>query len=101
MDREDIITMNRFYAFVSIAGVAAVLITFLLARFFRNKTLVKYIPSIIAALGGICFYIKSVYFSTGFEDLAYIVLTLAACVVFFLSFITAFILGMIQRNNKT
>ena len=92
--------MSGFYIFVSIAGIAAVLITFLLAKFFGNKTIVKYIPSIIAALGGIGFYIKSAYFSTGFEDLGYIVLTLVACVVFLLSFITAFILGIIQRNGK-
>ncbi len=92
--------MNGFYVFVSIASIAAILITFFLARFFRNKAIVKYIPSIIAALAGIGFYIKSAYFSTGFEDLGYLVLTLIACVVFFLSFITAFILGIIQRNRK-
>lgn len=92
--------INNFYIFISIASFLAILITFFLGKFFSKKPVVKYIPAMAAALAGIGFYIKSAYFSTGFEDLGYFVLTLIACIVFFLSFITAFILGIIHRNRS-
>lgn len=93
--------MNNFYVFVSIASILSVLITFCLYKFFSKKPVVKYIPAMAAVLAGISFYIKSAYFSTGFEDLGYFVLTLLACIVFCISFITAFILGIIHRNKSS
>ncbi|MDF2986494.1 MAG: hypothetical protein K0R50_2004 [Eubacterium sp.] len=92
--------MNGFYVFISIASIIAILVTFFLGRIFRNKPFIKYIPCIITALAGIGFYIKAAIFSTGFEDLAYLILVMIACVVFFLSFLTAFIMGIIQRKSK-
>ncbi len=92
--------MNGFYLFESIASLIAILVTFFLARVFRNVPFVKYLPCIITAISGIGFYIKAAFFSTGFEDLGYIVMALIACIVFFISFITAFIMGMIQKKSK-
>jgi|GEM_PF-1563605 len=92
--------MNNFYIFVYITSILAVLITLILNRFFNKKPAVKYVPAILSFLAGIGFYVKSKYFSTDFEDLAYIVLTLLACIVCFFSFITAYILGIINRNRN-
>lgn len=93
--------MEGFYLFVSISSITAMLLTFFLARHFRRLSIVKYVPSIIAALAGIGFYIKSAYFSTGFEDLGFIVLALISLIVFFMSFITALIMGILLRNKNS
>jgi hypothetical protein len=71
----------------------------LLARFFRNLVIIKYIPSLVALLTGIGFYIKSSFYSTGFEDLVYVILALVAGIVFIVSLITAIIMDIIQRKK--
>lgn len=92
--------MNGFYMLIAVAGLLSILVTFFLGRFFKEKPFVKYIPAVISVLSGIGFYIKSRYFSEGMEDLAYAVLTLISCIVFFISFATAFIMGLLQRRSR-
>ncbi|WP_080063373.1 hypothetical protein [Ruminiclostridium hungatei] len=91
--------MTGFYMIVSIAGILAMLATFFLGRQFKDKPLVRYIPSLLAVLAGIASYIKARFFATGFEDIGFVILALIACIVFFLSFLTAFIMGILQRNR--
>ncbi|HEY5582965.1 MAG TPA: hypothetical protein VIK78_00525 [Ruminiclostridium sp.] len=92
--------MTGFYLLVAVSSLISVLITFFLGRFFEKRAIVKYIPAIIIALAVIGFFIKSRFFSTGFEDLAYIVLALIAGIVFVVSLITAFIMDLLQRRNR-
>jgi len=91
--------MNGFYILIGATGLIAILITYFLARFFKEKLMVKFIPAIISALAGVGFYIKSMVFSTGFEDLGYIILTIIAGIVAFVSLVTALIIGLIQRKT--
>ncbi len=93
--------MNGFYIFVSICSAVALLVTVFLGRRFRRRATIKYLPSIFTALAGIGLYIKSAYFSVGLEDLGYLVLTLVAVVAFLISFLTAFIMGIIQRSKSS
>ncbi len=90
--------MSGFYLFASISSVIVLSITVFLGRRFRSKRIIKYLPSIITALAAIGLYIKSAYYSEGLSDLGYLVLTLLACIVFIVSFLTALIMGIIQRN---
>lgn len=92
--------MNGFYILISVGSAIAIILTFVLNKFFGKRAIIRYIPAIIAGLAVIGFYIKSAYFSSGFEDLGYIILALMACVIFFVSFVTAFIIGIIQRNRN-
>jgi hypothetical protein len=95
-------TMNGFYMFVAVVSLISILITYCLDRFFKNRLIVKYIPTIISALTGVGFYIKARFFSSGgFEDLGYIVLTVIAGIVFIVSLITAIIIELINRNKKS
>ncbi len=92
--------MRGFYVVVSIAGIFAMLVTFFLGWQYKKLPLVKYIPAMLAALAGIASYLKARFFSTGFEDIGFVILALIACIVFFLSFITAFIMGILQRGRN-
>lgn len=92
--------MNGFYIVVAIGSIISILVTFFLGRAFKEKALVRYIPAIISALFVIGFYIKSRYYSEGMEGLGYVILVLIACIVFFVSFITAFIMGLVRRRNR-
>lgn len=94
--------MNGFYIFVAVASLISVLITFFLGRISRNRAFVKYIPAILAALAALGFLIKAKFFSTteGFQELGYIVLMFISTIVFFISLITAIIIGIVQRNSR-
>jgi hypothetical protein len=95
------INMSGFYLFIAIASLISVLITFFLGIIFKSTPIVKYIPAMISVLAGLGFYIKSRFFSsgTGFEDLGYIVFTLIAGILFFISLITAIVMDLINRNK--
>lgn len=92
--------MNGFYIMIAVTSLISIIITFFLGRFFKSRAFVKYIPAIISAIAVIGFYIKSEFFSTGFQDLAYIVLALIAGIVFFVSLLTALIIGILQKRNR-
>ena len=92
--------MNGFYIVVAIGSIISILITIYLGRVFKEKAFIRYIPAIISALFVIGFYIKSRYYSEGMEDLGYVILALIASIVFFVSFIAAFIMGLVRRRNR-
>ncbi len=92
--------MSGFYILVAVGSIISILITFFLGRFFKEKAFIRYIPAIVAALFVIGFYIKARYYSEGMEDLGYVILALIACIVFFVSFITAFIMGLVRLRNR-
>ncbi len=90
--------INRFYLMVAIGCFIAVLITLLLGRVFRKSAFVKYIPAVISAVGAVGLFIKARAFSEGFGAIGYVVLALFACAVSFVAFVTAFIMGLVQRK---
>ena len=93
--------MNGFYILVSIGCAVAITITFILNKYSGKRVIIRYIPSIVAGVAVIGFYVNSAYYSSGFEDLGYMILALIACAIFLVSFVTAFILGIIQRSRKS
>lgn len=92
--------MNGFYGLLSIGTIIVVLITYLLHKFCRKKSFVKYIPAILLVAADCGFLIKSEYFSTGFEDLAYLVMAMIAGILFIPSLLAAIILGIVNRNKN-
>lgn len=91
---------SGFYLLIAIPSIIFVAITYFLGRFCRHLAIIKYIPSIVALLIGIGFYIKARFYATGFEDLAFIILALVAGIVFVLSLITAIIMDIIQKKKS-
>lgn len=92
--------MGRFFTLVAVVSVISFLVTFGLGKLFSRKSFVKYIPSILLALAGIGFYIEARKFSTGFGDLGYFILAIIAVVAFFISLLTAIIMGIMHRNKS-
>ncbi|MHB8064008.1 MAG: hypothetical protein ACYDG2_15490 [Ruminiclostridium sp.] len=94
--------MNGFYMFIAVVSLISILITYCLGRFFKSRSVVKYIPAIISALAVLGFYIKFRFFSsgTGFEDLGYVVLALIAGIVLLVSLITALTMEVINRWKR-
>lgn len=92
--------MDGLYLFIIVGSIIAVLITLLLGWLFRRIAFIKYIPAIISALCAIGLYLKARAFSEGFTALGYVILALIAFIIFFVSLITAFIMGLAQRKNK-
>jgi len=79
----------RLFIIIGIISLIFIIIVLLLSKFFKSKRIVKYMPAIVSIFLSIAFFIKSRYFSTGFEDLAYIVLSVIFVVVSIVSLLTA------------
>jgi hypothetical protein len=93
--------MDRLIIFILILSFIFATITYLLHKYFKHKAVVKYIPSVIAAVSGISFFIKSRFFSQGFEDLAYMILTIIAGVVFVVAFIIAIVMEFSVKRKRS
>ncbi len=90
----------RFFIFIGIASLIFAFITFLLGIYFRKKRFIKYIPSILILILGVSFLVKSVYFSNGFEDIGYMVLSLMSVGVFIISTLTALLIEFVFRSKR-
>ena len=86
----------RLFIIIGIISLIFIIIVLVLSKYFKRKRTVKYIPAIIAIFLTLAFFIKSRYFSTGFEDLAYIVLAVISIIEFIVSLLTAIIIDLIR-----
>lgn len=91
---------GSFLLFIAIPCLISIILTYLLGRFFKKPAIVKYIPAIVSLLIAIGFYIKARYYSSGFEDLAYIILGFIAAIVFIVSLVTAVIMDIVTRTKN-
>ena len=82
----------RFYAIIGVFSLMAVGITYLIARF-TKKNSVKFLPAVVFLLAAIGSFIKSVYFSESFQDIAFMLMGILATILFVVSLITAILVG--------
>lgn len=90
--------LNRFAVINVVIGLFLILIVYILGKYFKSKK-IKYIPAIITFIAGIACIIKSVYFSQGFEDIAYMILAFIIGVGFMASLLTALFIDYICKKN--
>ena len=86
----------RFYIIIAVFSLIAIGITYLIARF-TKKNSVKFLPSVVFAVVAVGCFIKSVYFSESFQDIAFMLMGILATILFAVSLITAILLG---KNKK-
>jgi len=86
----------RVYVIIGVFSLMAVGITYLIARF-TKKNSVKFLPAVVFLLAAIGSFIKSVYFSESFQDIAFMLMGILATILFVVSLITAILVG---RKNK-
>ena len=82
----------RFYALMGGLSLIAIGITYLIARF-TKKNSIKFLPAVVFLVAAVASFIKSVYFSESFQDLAFMLMGILATVLFIVSLITAILLG--------
>ena len=86
----------RFYAIIGVFSVIAIGITYLIARFTKKNSL-KFLPAVVFALAAAASFVKSVYFSESFQDIAFMLMGILATILFAVSLVTALLMG---KNKK-
>lgn len=85
------------FAYIFVVCFAAIGITTIIGVLAKGKRIFKYVPSIIAVLSCIGFFIKLEYFSSGFENLVNIMYALVAGTFFLTSLVTAVAIDIILK----
>lgn len=90
-----------FMLMILAIGLPISVLQIIIWRYSRPGKFFKYIPNLVFLIVGLLCFIKAVYFSTGMEDLAYIIIAFLAIGVMFISLITGVILDIIEKyRNK-
>lgn len=79
---------TRFLIIIIILSLIVIAIIVFIARFTKRKVL-KYFPSAFFSLIAIGCFIKSIYFSRSFEDIAFMLMTIIAVILTVTAIITA------------
>ncbi|TCT14929.1 hypothetical protein EDC18_10479 [Natranaerovirga pectinivora] len=91
--------MENLLLLILFFAILFVILTLYLSKI-STKSEIKYIPSVIAALLGVGFFIKAVFFSQTWEDIAFLIFAFIAVVVFFITLITALFIGYKNKKKK-
>ncbi|TCK98118.1 hypothetical protein EDC19_0536 [Natranaerovirga hydrolytica] len=75
-------------------------ITFFLHKKYTNRTEIKYIPSLLLILFAVGFFLKAVFFSDNYENIAFLVFSIITTIVFFINLMVTFLLGMANKRKK-
>lgn len=86
-----------YFIVILIFAILFVVTTVLLGR--QNRKFLMYIPSAIAAVIALAFYINAYFFSEGFGALGYFIMMLIAVIVFVISLITAIVMKIVKRKT--
>jgi hypothetical protein len=97
--RGEVMVSNLFYIVVSIIGILFAGTSCLFGIFAVNKRIIKYIPAGVAGIASLVFLLKALYFSKGFEGIAYIIFAMISTLVFTLSLITALVMEFLNRKR--
>lgn len=94
--------MNVGFRIVLIISVMGVLVTGLqivIWRMSKGKVFFKYIPTLVLLIIVLVCMTKSIWFSTGMEDLAYFVTAMLAAGVLAVSLVTGIIIDIISKRT--
>lgn len=89
---------NPIFMIMGISALIFALAAFLLGRF-SKKRMVKYIPALAAALFSGATLIKARFFSEGFQDLAYVILSMIGLAAFVAALFVALIMEWAYKGE--
>jgi Na+-translocating ferredoxin:NAD+ oxidoreductase RnfD subunit len=90
---------NALLIFIAVPGIIFAGLAAVLGIYRRKNKFLKYIPAIVSAAIALGFFIKSYFFSEGFEALGYIILMMVSAAVAGISIITAVVLEIVNRRK--
>lgn len=87
----------RLYIFILVPVAIFIVITILLGK--KKAAFPKYIPAIIASIISIGLFIKTYFFSEGFEALGYVVLLMVTVPVSVIALVTAVVIEILNHRK--
>jgi len=81
-------------------GLPISVLQIIIWRFSRPRRFFKYIPTLVFLIVDIFCLVKAIYFSTGMEDLAYIIIAFMVTGVMLISLITGIIIDIAERYRR-
>lgn len=84
---------------ITLLAMTFVALSYFLGIYKREKRLMKYIPSGIAAVLTFTLFIKAFYFSEGFEGLVYLPFGIIMAIIFVVSLTVALITGLVNLKK--
>jgi hypothetical protein len=90
----------RFLLLILLIGIVFSAIVLIVAKFAKNRWLLKYIPVFTLLAVGVACFIKARWFSEGMEGLGYIILAIIAFGGCTVSLLTALIVDIVRRYKR-
>ncbi len=91
----------RLILLILLTGIIFSGIVLLIARFEKNKRLLKYLPAIILIIAGVASLVKAKWFSEGMEGLGYVIYSMLAFGGCILTLITAVVIDAVRKYRKS
>lgn len=91
----------RIALIIGVMGVLVAVLQIVIWRMSRGKAFFKYIPTIVLFIIVVVCIVKSIWFSTGMEDLAYFITALLAAGVLAVSLVTGIIIDIISSKSRS
>jgi hypothetical protein len=90
----------RMALIIVVIGFLVAALQIIIWRVSNRNAFFKYIPSIVLFIIALICIAKALWFSTGMEDLAYIVVTMIVAGVLIISLVTGIIIDVFSRIKK-
>ncbi len=90
----------RIILIISVIGVLVAALQIVIWRMSRGKVFFKYIPTLVLLIITVVCIVKSIWFSTGMEDLAYFITAMLTAGVLAVSFVTGIVLDVFFKASS-
>lgn len=90
----------RIVLIIAVMGILVAGLQIVIWRMSKGKVFFKYIPTVVLLIIVIVCIIKSIWFSTGMEDLAYFITAMLAAGVLAVSLVTGIIIDLIKKSGE-
>ncbi|MGI6622223.1 MAG: hypothetical protein GX227_04380 [Clostridiaceae bacterium] len=90
----------RIVLIISVMGVLVAGLQIVIWRMAKGKVFFKYIPTLVLLIIVVVCIIKSIWFSTGMEDLAYFITAMLAAGVLTVSLVTGIIIDIVSKPHR-
>ncbi|HHW21919.1 MAG TPA: hypothetical protein GXX26_03425 [Clostridiaceae bacterium] len=90
----------RIVLIISVMGVLVAGLQIVIWRMSKGKVFFKYIPTLVLLIIVLVCIVKSIWFSTGMEDLAYFITAMLAAGVLAVSLVTGIIIDIVTKPRR-
>lgn len=90
----------RFWGPVIVGIIVLVIISIGLMKKFKEKTICKYIPSLMLWLASFILFIYAFFFAKPMADIGYMIISMILGIATFLSFVVTMIIDTHQRKRN-